>query len=127
MPKALQYMCGQETGIQLARFFSMDNLSVVFSYLRWQQAPDHIKGHEPQYWTPLHFNSDGSISKIDWIDKFTLDVTVMSHSYISFYFVFYLFLVFIVLILSFCYPSILCTRLNSFQLVRNIQNKDWMH
>jgi hypothetical protein len=47
---------------------------VFFLSLRWQQAPDHIKGHEPQYWTPLNFNSDGSIGKIDWIDECTLDV-----------------------------------------------------
>ncbi|CAF1097557.1 unnamed protein product [Adineta steineri] len=41
---------------------------------RWQQAPDGIKGHEPQYWMPLHFNSDGSIDTLDWIDEFTVDV-----------------------------------------------------
>jgi beta-xylosidase len=41
---------------------------------RWQQAPDGIKGHEPQTWIPLHFNSDGSISFVDWVDKFVLDV-----------------------------------------------------
>jgi hypothetical protein len=48
----------------------MDNLF----FLRWQQAPDRLKGHEPQYWMPLNFNSDGSINKIRWIDEFTLDV-----------------------------------------------------
>eukprot|EP01113_Clastostelium_recurvatum_P021767 TRINITY_DN2582_c0_g1_i6.p1 TRINITY_DN2582_c0_g1~~TRINITY_DN2582_c0_g1_i6.p1 ORF type:complete len:391 (-),score=89.02 TRINITY_DN2582_c0_g1_i6:82-1254(-) len=41
---------------------------------RWQQAPDHIKGHEPQYWTPITFNKDGTISKMDWIDTFTFGV-----------------------------------------------------
>jgi len=50
----------------------MDQLFFFFS-LRWQQAPDGLKGHEPQYWTPLQFN-EGSIREIEWIDEFTLDV-----------------------------------------------------
>lgn len=55
-------------------FFLLATFVFFLFCLRWQQAPDHLKGHEPQYWTPLHFNSDGSITKIDWIDTFTLDV-----------------------------------------------------
>ena len=41
---------------------------------RWQQAPDGIKGHEPQLWTPLTFNADGIVNKLQWIEEFTLDV-----------------------------------------------------
>ncbi|CAF1182483.1 unnamed protein product [Adineta ricciae] len=41
---------------------------------RWQQAPDGIKGHEPQFWTPLNFDKDGRIEKMKWIDEFVLDV-----------------------------------------------------
>jgi len=41
---------------------------------RWQQAPDGIKGHEPQYWTPLTFNNDGSIQDVSWVDQFSLEV-----------------------------------------------------
>ncbi len=41
---------------------------------RWQQAPDRIKGHEPQYWTPLKFDENGTIEKMQWIDQFVLDV-----------------------------------------------------
>jgi len=41
---------------------------------RWQQAPDGIKGHEPQFWVPLTFNTDGSIEPISWLDEFQLDV-----------------------------------------------------
>jgi hypothetical protein len=55
-------------------FFFCSQLLPFLFYLRWQQAPDHLKGHEPQYWTPLYFNSDGSITKINWIDTCTLDV-----------------------------------------------------
>jgi hypothetical protein len=41
---------------------------------RWQQAPDGIKGHDPQTWLPLKFNPDGSIQFISWIDKFEIDI-----------------------------------------------------
>jgi hypothetical protein len=52
----------------------LKNILFSFFALRWQQAPDGLKGHEPQYWMPLHFNSDGSINKAEWIDQFTIDV-----------------------------------------------------
>ncbi|CAF4037472.1 unnamed protein product [Rotaria sp. Silwood2] len=41
---------------------------------RWQQAPDGIKGHEPQFWTPLNFYENGTIGKIQWLDEFILNV-----------------------------------------------------
>lgn len=41
---------------------------------RWQQAPDGVKGHEPQFWAPLTFNDAGEIAKVAWLDNFTLDV-----------------------------------------------------
>ena len=43
---------------------------------RWGQAPDGIKGHEPQYVYPLQFNADGSIQHIVWSDvvSFPLEV-----------------------------------------------------
>lgn len=41
---------------------------------RWQQAPDHIKGHEGQFWAPLVFHDDGSIANMSWIDSFTLNL-----------------------------------------------------
>ncbi len=28
---------------------------------RWQHAPDGIKGHDPTYFEPLQFDSDGTI------------------------------------------------------------------
>jgi hypothetical protein len=39
---------------------------------RWQQAPDGIKGHDPQYVYPLEFRADGSIEKMRWVDNFTI-------------------------------------------------------
>jgi len=38
---------------------------------RWQQAPDGLKGHEPQYWVPLVFNdktNPPSIQTVSWED-----------------------------------------------------------
>jgi hypothetical protein len=41
---------------------------------RWQQSPDGIKGHDPQFWVPLRFNTDGSIATVTWVDSFALDL-----------------------------------------------------
>lgn len=38
------------------------------------QAPDGIKGHDPQFWVPLSFREDGSIEEMSWVDSFTMDV-----------------------------------------------------
>ena len=63
-------MYGQVTG----KHFSFSSASQKESDSRWQQAPDGIKGHEPQYWVPMNFHDDGTIDKLTWIDEFTLDV-----------------------------------------------------
>ena len=39
---------------------------------RWQQAPDGVKGHEGQFWTPLHFDAEGLIGDVQWVDEFEL-------------------------------------------------------
>ena len=36
---------------------------------KWQQAPDKIKGHEGQFWAPLHFDGEGMISEVKYIEK----------------------------------------------------------
>ena len=41
---------------------------------RWQQSPDGMKGHDPQYVYPLEFRADGSIDKMRWIDNFTVSI-----------------------------------------------------
>ena len=38
----------------------------------WQQAPDHIKGHEGQFWAPLEFTEDGDVQKIKYVDRFEI-------------------------------------------------------
>jgi len=49
-------------------------IEYVWTGDRWQQAPDGIKGHEPQFWVPLEFGEDGVVVKIRWVDQFELDV-----------------------------------------------------
>jgi len=46
----------------------------VYTGDRWQQSPDGLKGHDPQYWYPLKFNRDGTIQPVQWVDQFTLDI-----------------------------------------------------
>jgi hypothetical protein len=41
---------------------------------RWGQSPDGLKGHEPQYWAPLAFLSDGRVKHVEWVDNFTLTI-----------------------------------------------------
>jgi len=39
---------------------------------RWQQAPDYLKGHDPQFWVPLTFNDSASpptIQHVIWVDQ----------------------------------------------------------
>jgi hypothetical protein len=40
---------------------------------RWQSAPDKIKAHDFSYWTPLAFNSNGSVIPIQWEDQVTIN------------------------------------------------------
>ena len=51
-----------------------------FTYLymggRWGQAPDGLKGHEPQVILPLQFNADGSIPHLTWQDTVSFDIAV---------------------------------------------------
>jgi hypothetical protein len=41
---------------------------------RWQQAPDGVKGHEPQFWAPLVFDAAGVLQPMSWLDTFTIDI-----------------------------------------------------
>jgi hypothetical protein len=43
---------------------------------RWQQSPDGLKGHDPQYWYPLSFDADGNVLPLEWVDSFTMVVDV---------------------------------------------------
>jgi hypothetical protein len=43
---------------------------------RWGQSPDGIKGHEPQYVTPLAFDAAGNVARVTWQDSVAFDVDV---------------------------------------------------
>jgi hypothetical protein len=45
---------------------------VVWTGNRWGQAPDGLKGHEPQAWLPLTFDASGAIEPIRWVDAFDI-------------------------------------------------------
>lgn len=50
------------------------NETFVWTGDLWQQAPDGLKGHEGQYWSPLYFTSNGSIEPMEYVESFVLDV-----------------------------------------------------
>jgi hypothetical protein len=33
-----------------------------------------LKGHDPQYWMPLQFDSEGNLSNFTWLNSFEMDV-----------------------------------------------------
>jgi hypothetical protein len=41
---------------------------------RWQTAPDHLLGHDPQTWFPLTFDDNGDILPFQWGDSFAVEV-----------------------------------------------------
>jgi hypothetical protein len=45
---------------------------------RWGSRPDHIKGHDLQYWAPLHFSEDGSIQQLVYTPQWAAAVRVGS-------------------------------------------------
>ena len=42
--------------------------------IRFGQAPDGHKNHDPQYWFPITFDAAGNPENISWVDSFTLDL-----------------------------------------------------
>ena len=48
----------------------------VYTGDRWQQSPDGLKGHDPQFWAPLSFDAGGNILQLQWVDNFTMSVLV---------------------------------------------------
>jgi hypothetical protein len=42
---------------------------IVWTGNRWGQAPDGIKGHEPQAWLPLAFDAAGAVLEMQWLDE----------------------------------------------------------
>ncbi|KAH3756615.1 glycosyl family 43 [Pelomyxa schiedti] len=53
---------------------TLTGVEYIWTGDRWQQSPDGLKSHDPQYWVPLEFTSSGDILPVSWIDSFTLDL-----------------------------------------------------
>ena len=49
-------------------------MQYVWTGDRWMQAPDGVKGHEPQYWTVLEFDAQGRILPLRWQDNVTISL-----------------------------------------------------
>jgi hypothetical protein len=43
------------------------------------QAPDGIKGHEPQFWSRLEFDAAGNIQPLKWVDEVHIDMKRARH------------------------------------------------
>ena len=41
---------------------------------RWGSRPDHVKGHDFQYWAPLHIADDGSMQKLKFEQNWTITI-----------------------------------------------------
>lgn len=54
------------------------NNAILYLYTgdRWQQSPDGLKGHDPQFWAPLSFDASGNVLPLHWVDNFTMTVNV---------------------------------------------------
>ena len=44
------------------------------------QAPDGIKGHEPQFWGKLEFDANGNVLPLKWVDEITIDVKLAAQT-----------------------------------------------
>jgi hypothetical protein len=44
---------------------------LIWTGNRWGQAPDGIKGHEPQAWLPLEFDAAGNVQELKWLDAWS--------------------------------------------------------
>lgn len=49
-------------------------IDFVWTGDRWMQSPDGIKGHEPQTWTRLSFDTEGHVLPLVWMDEIEVDV-----------------------------------------------------
>jgi hypothetical protein len=55
-------------------YIYFNNKIKIWTGDRWQQSPDGLKGHDPQYWMPLQFDSEGNLSNFTWLNSFEMDV-----------------------------------------------------
>jgi hypothetical protein len=46
----------------------------MFIGIRFGSAPDFVKDHDFQYWTPLRFDESNDVLNVSWLDSFELDL-----------------------------------------------------
>ena len=54
--------------------YTTQGFTPVYIGIRFGQAPDGHKNHDPQYWSPFTFNAAGNPEPVTWVDNFTLDL-----------------------------------------------------
>jgi len=65
---------GQQTFV--ASIPTADGRALIWMADRWGSRPDHIKGHDFQYWTPLTISPDGSIAMLTNTTDWSLSIEV---------------------------------------------------
>jgi hypothetical protein len=71
------YCCDVQA--ELAYSFVVGSTRVLV-FDRWQHAPDHLKGHDPEIWMPVQFTADGGLQRLEAIDAWELDVPTLAMS-----------------------------------------------
>lgn len=63
---------GQQTYV--ASLPTADGPALIWMADRWGSRPDHIKGHDFQYWAPLAFTADGAIASFVDTPEWTISI-----------------------------------------------------
>ena len=54
--------------------YTTEGFTPLYIGIRFGQAPDGHKNHDPQYWYPFSFDRAGNPEPISWVDTFQLDL-----------------------------------------------------
>jgi hypothetical protein len=63
---------GQQTYV--AALPTSNGTALMWMADRWGSRPDHIKGHDLQYWAPLQIAEDGSIQQLTYTPEWTIAI-----------------------------------------------------
>jgi len=64
----------QQFGISPVYTTAPGGFTAMYIGIRFGQAPDGHKNHDPQYWYPFTFDDAGNPETVTWLDSFTLDL-----------------------------------------------------
>lgn len=71
-PDGSAFTHAQQFGI--TPVYTTTGFTPMYIGIRFGQAPDSHKNHDPQYWYPLQFDTTNKPLPITWVDNFTLDL-----------------------------------------------------